>query len=113
MVMSIISSLNAATLIIISVLGLVLGECYRGSCGELEVNTFHVIELLAGMVAIPTTIISSVLSCKATCCREKMDTPITPLKVMYSTGEGGFDPQPILRQAMQFIQGEQSCADCG
>ena len=107
MVMSIISSISAGTLIIISGIGLGIPECIRHSCGEVEVNIFHIVQLLAGILAIPTAITSSVLSCTAIWCRERLDTSI-PLKVLYRTGEEDLDPQPVLRQAMQIIQADKN-----
>merc|ERR1712179_15879 len=105
MVMSILSAISAGILIIFSGLGFGITECYyRSACSELEFNLLHGLELVAGIVEMVIAITSSVLSCKATCCRDKLDTS-NPFKVMYrADDDGSIDPEQIMNLASQISQ---------
>merc|ERR1712179_155705 len=102
MVMSILSAISAGILIIFSGLGLGLDCYYRSACTQLEI--LHGLELVAGIVEMVIAITSSVLSCKATCCRDKLDTS-NPFKVMYRADDGGsIDPEKIMNLSMKINQ---------
>merc|ERR1711913_88850 len=106
MVMSILSAISAGILIIFSGLGLGIPECYyrSASCSELGFDILHGLELVAGIVEMVIAITSAVLSCKATCCRDKLDTS-NPFKVMYrADDDGSIDPEKIMNLAMKISQ---------
>ena len=92
MVMSIFSAVSAGILVIFSAIGL----DYDGyGCGynayynyyydcQVDPEIFHGIQLIAGIIEMVLAISSASISCKATCCRDKIarDTT-TPYKVVY------------------------------
>merc|ERR1711942_351896 len=92
MVMSIISAISAGILVIFSALGLdhdgygcryYNNDYYYRNC-KVNPDIFHGIQLLAGIIEMVLAISSASISCKATCCRDKItrDTT-TPYKVVY------------------------------
>jgi len=108
MVMSILSAISAGILIIFSGIGLGVPECdYRSPCNELGFDKLHGLELVAGIVEMVIAITSSALSCKATCCRDKLDTSI-PFKVMYrADDDGSIDPKQILNLALKVMKSDR------
>ena len=72
LVMSIIAAISAGILIVFAGLGLGVDRCsyswrqQNSNCPLLVLNS---LQIIAGIVQISVGIISSVLSCKATCCR--------------------------------------------
>merc|ERR1711981_61356 len=102
MVMSIFSAISAGILIIFSGLGLGLDCYYRSDCTQVEI--LHGLELVAGIVEMVIAITSSALSCKGTCCRDKLNTSTT-FKVMYrADDDGSIDPEKIMNLAMKISQ---------
>merc|ERR1712212_1431197 len=99
MVMSIFSAISAGILIIFSALGLLYDGygCY--DCEEFN-RVFNGIQLLAGIIVLVLAATSASLSCKATCCRDKinMDTT-TPYKVVYKP-DSDLDHQKIVSLAL-------------
>jgi len=85
MVMSIISAISAGFLVIFSANGLAYDAytCHYYDC-DAHSQIFHSIGLLAGIIELVLAITSASLSCKATCCRDKMNMDTTtPYKVVY------------------------------
>ena len=85
MVMSIISAISAGILIIFRANGLAFDGygCDYYYC-DVHDEVFYGIQLLAGIIELVLAITSASLSCKATCCRDKMNMDTTtPYKVVY------------------------------
>ena len=100
MVMSIISAISAGILIIFSAIGLAHDGCYYYYHCDVHPEVFHGIQLLAGIIELVLAITSASLSCKATCCRDKMNMDTTtPYKVVYKP-ESDLDHQKILSLAL-------------
>jgi hypothetical protein len=95
MVMSIFSAISAGILVILSGLGLGIDECraYYSHCNDLGLHAMHILQLLAGITEMLMAITSAILSCKATCCRNMVDSP-SPYRVMYRP-EGDLDQNQI------------------
>ena len=91
MVMSILSAVSAGILVIFSALGLDPDNYDSYSCQfydcYVDTGIFHGIQLLVGIIEMVLAISSASISCKATCCRDKitMDTTM-PYKVVYKPG---------------------------
>lgn len=104
MVMSIFSAISAGILVIFSGLGLGIDECssYYRNCNETALQAMHLLQLLAGISVMLMAITSSILSCKATCCRDKLVTP-SPYRVMYRP-EGDLDQDHMVSMALQMGQ---------
>ena len=103
MVMSIFSAISAGILVIFSGLGLGIDECYHYHCNESETITLHVVQLMAGLTEIVMAITSAILSCKATCCRDKLEDNSSPYKVMYRA-DGDLDKEQMVSLALQMGQ---------
>ena len=120
MIMSIFSAICAGILVIFSGLGLGIDECYsyyynQNHCDDTVLVAMNGLQLVAGITEIVLAITSSSLSCKATCCRGKLDTTAPSSRVMYRPA-GDMDPEQIVSLAMQMGQqpaGEQTGADSG
>jgi len=104
MVMSIFSAISAGILVIFSGIGVAHDECYHYYC-DMQPEIFHWIQLLAGMTEIILAITSASFSCKATCCRDKLDTS-TPYKVVYKP-DGDIDHDKIVSLALSIGNMEQ------
>merc|ERR1712055_680712 len=101
MVMSIISAISAGILIIFSALGLAHDgySCHYYHC-DVHPEIFHGIQLLAGIIELVLAITSASLSCKATCCRDRMNMDTTtPYKVVYKP-DSDLDHQKIVSLAL-------------
>merc|ERR1712212_475667 len=101
MVMSIISAISAGILIIFSAIGLAHDgySCHYYDC-DVHPEIFHGIQLLAGIIELVLAITSASLSCKATCCRDKIDMDTTtPYKVVYKP-DSDLDHHKIVSQAL-------------
>merc|ERR1712055_266287 len=102
MVMSIISAISAGILIIFSAIGLAHDGGYLCEYYDCDVHpeVFHGIQLLAGIIELVLAITSASLSCKATCCRDKMNMDTTtPYKVVYKP-DSDLDHQKIVSLAL-------------
>jgi len=94
LVMSIFSAIFSGILIIFSAIGLVIFDCYASSyiCNDLLNRTLYGLQLIAGVTELVISITSSCLSCKATCCRGKLDTNLPSNRVIYKpTGDKNLD----------------------
>ena len=115
MVMSIFSAISAGILVIFSGLGLGIDECigYYRDCNEMVLYGMHILQLLAGITEMLMAITSSILSCKATCCRDKLLTP-SPYRVMYRP-DGDLDQDQMVSLALKMGQtdGELQTAEEG
>merc|ERR1712055_725014 len=101
MVMSIISAISAGILIIFSAIGLAHDgySCHYYDC-DVNPEVFHGIQLLAGIIELVLAITSASLSCKATCCRDKINRDTTtPYKVVYKP-DSDLDHQKIVSLAL-------------
>ena len=106
MVMSIISAISAGILVIFSAMGLVYDYCYYYDC-DVNPKLFHAIQLLAGIIELVLAITSASISCKATCCRDKMNMDTTtPYKVVYKP-DSDLDHQKIVSLALNIEQEDQ------
>eukprot|EP00092_Neocalanus_flemingeri_P058913 GFUD01070311.1.p1 GENE.GFUD01070311.1~~GFUD01070311.1.p1 ORF type:complete len:248 (-),score=59.47 GFUD01070311.1:13-756(-) len=104
MVMSIFSAISAGILVIFSGLGLGIDGCNyyyhsRNQCDDTILHTLNGLQLIAGITEMILAITSSSLSCKATCCRGKLDTS-SPSRVMYRP-TGDLDHDQIVSLTMQ------------
>jgi hypothetical protein len=66
----------------------------------------NLVQMMTGLIELVLAIISSSLSCKATCCRDKVDTTSERSKVMFSP-TGGLDHDQIITLAKQMQQSTQ------
>ena len=107
MVMSIFSAINAGIMILFSAIGLAYDDCYYyGSC-DVHADVFHGIQLPAGIIELVLAITSAILSCMATCCRDKMNRDTTtPYKVVYKP-DSDHDPQKIVSLTLNIKQEDQ------
>ena len=103
MVMSILSAISAGILILVTAIWL-----DNGMAGwNVHVEVFLGIQLLAGIIELVLAITSAILSCKATCCRDKMSRDTTtPYKVVYKP-DGDLDHQKIVSLALNIEQEDQ------
>eukprot|EP00092_Neocalanus_flemingeri_P050321 GFUD01058133.1.p1 GENE.GFUD01058133.1~~GFUD01058133.1.p1 ORF type:complete len:237 (+),score=51.37 GFUD01058133.1:263-973(+) len=102
LVMSIFSAISAGILVIFSGLGLGIEGCNyysRNQCDNTILHTLNGLQLIVGITEMILAITSSSLSCKATCCRDKLDTS-TPSRVMYRP-TGDLDHDQIVSLTMQ------------
>lgn len=106
MVMSIFSAISAGILVIFSGLGLGIDECrgYYAHCNELGLHAMHILQLLAGITVMLMAVTSAILSCKATCCRDKEVGP-SPYRVMYRP-DGDLDQDQMVSLALQMGQSD-------
>jgi len=107
MVMSIFSAISAGILVIFSGLGLGLDECrsYRSHCNEIGLHAWHILQLLAGITEMLMAITSAILSCKATCCRDKVDSS-SPYRVMYRP-DADLSQDPVVSLALEMGQADE------
>jgi len=99
MVVGILAALFAVALVIFSAIG--LGQAYGFHPSEYGTAIgMYSLQLVIGIVELVLAIISSSLSCKATCCRGMVDTTSQSSKVMFSPS-GGLDPDQIVHLARQ------------
>eukprot|EP00091_Calanus_sinicus_P001036 TRINITY_DN10988_c0_g1_i1.p1 TRINITY_DN10988_c0_g1~~TRINITY_DN10988_c0_g1_i1.p1 ORF type:complete len:152 (+),score=36.64 TRINITY_DN10988_c0_g1_i1:378-833(+) len=101
MVMSIFSAISAGILVIFSGLGLGIDECrtYRSDCNAMGLQAMHTLQLLAGIIEMLMAITSAILSCKATCCSDKVDS-CSPYRVMYRP-DGDLTQDQMVALALQ------------
>jgi len=115
MVMSIISAISAGILVIFSALGLdhdgygcryYNNDYYYRNC-KVNPDIFHGIQLLVGIIEMVLAITSAIISCKATCCRDKIarDTT-TPYKVVYKP-DTDIDHHNIVSLALNIQHSDQ------
>ena len=80
LVMNIFSGISGGILVIFSGLGWGIDKCYGiyDYCDDTVLVAMNVLWLIAGVTEMVLAIISSSISCKATCCRGKMDTSTPP-----------------------------------
>ena len=109
MVMSIISAISAGILVIFSAIGLAhdsYGCPHYYDC-HVDPEIFHGIQLLVGIIEMVLAISSASISCKATCCRDKIarDTT-TPYKVVYKP-DTDIDHHKIVSLALNIQHSDQ------
>ena len=105
MVMSIFSAISAGVLIIFSTIVLLLKHAMKSRHYEVEVYLY--IQLLAGIIELVVAITSAILSCMATCCRDKKNRDTTtPYKVVYKT-DSDLDHQKIVSHALNIEHSDQ------
>merc|ERR1719431_1294379 len=102
LVMGIIATLSGVVLVSIGSLRFTdVIPFHRGPVDEHRKSAgFYILLLITGLVEILLGIISSSLSCRATCCRESENTPSMRSKVMFSQA-GGLDQAQIITLANQ------------
>ena len=102
MVVGIFSTMFALALIIFSAIGLSEAPWFHYAESSVSIG-MNSLQLIIGITEFVLAIISSSLSCKATCCRDKMDTTSQSSKVMFSP-TGGLDHDQIVCLARQMQQ---------
>ena len=99
MVVGIFSTMFALALIILSAIGLSEAPWFHYEEASVSIG-MNTLQLIIGITELVLAVISSSLSCKATCCRDKVNTTSQSSKVMFSPS-GGLDPDKIVHLARQ------------
>jgi len=105
MVVGIFAAMFAVVLVIFSAVGLGQSSSFHQTEYATAIG-MYTLQLVIGIIELVLAIISSSLSCKATCCRDMVDTTSQSSKVMFSPS-GGLEPDQIVHLAKQ-MQDEPS-----
>ena len=94
MVVGIFAAMFAVVLVIFSAIGLSQSDRFHHTEYGTAIG-MYTFQLVIGIVELVLAIISFSLSCKATCCRDTVNTTSQSSKVMFSPS-GGLDPDKIV-----------------
>eukprot|EP00092_Neocalanus_flemingeri_P033090 GFUD01035985.1.p1 GENE.GFUD01035985.1~~GFUD01035985.1.p1 ORF type:complete len:259 (+),score=37.18 GFUD01035985.1:79-855(+) len=105
LVFGVLSSVAASTLVIMSGTSLGVDNCYENWTGSYKwycasgvLYTMNLLQLLAGILELLLAIASARLSCRATCCRDKLDTTSIPDMMILGPEDVDYDQIIAMRQ---------------